>query len=183
VSNWKRSLRRLISPRADGRAPRLAVVGVGQPLRGDDGAGPAVAWRLAALADSSLLIVGAGHAPENCLGPIVRFRPDAILFVDAAHGGGAPGEITWLRPDEADGRGGSTHTLSLEMLAGYLSAETGAAVHVLGIEPDALAFGEGLSPAVAAAVDDVAATFTAYWRRVNTACSAMASGEASVVST
>ena len=46
--------------------PRVAVVGVGQRLRGDDGAGPAVAQRLAPLADAALLVVDAGHAPENC---------------------------------------------------------------------------------------------------------------------
>lgn len=163
--------------------PRVAVVGVGQRLRGDDGAGPAVARRLAALAGASLQVVDAGHAPENCLGPIVRFGPDAILFVDAACGGLAPGELTWLRPDEADSRGGSTHTLSLAMLAAYLSAETGAAVHVLGIEPGEMAFGEGLSLVVEEAVAQAAATFTDYWRKLNTACSAMASGEASVVNT
>lgn len=163
--------------------PRVAVVGVGQRLRGDDGAGPAVARRLAALAGASLQVVDAGHAPENCLGPIVRFGPDAILFVDAACGGLAPGELTWLRPDEADSRGGSTHTLSLAMLAAYLSAETGAAVHVLGIEPGEMAFGEGLSPVVEETVAQAAATFTDYWRKLNTACSAMASGEASVVNT
>ena len=163
--------------------PRVAVVGVGQRLRGDDGAGPAVARRLAALAGASLQVVDAGHAPENCLGPIVRFGPDAILFVDAACGGLAPGELTWLRPDEADSRGGSTHTLSLAMLTAYLSAETGAAVHVLGIEPGEMAFGEGLSPVVEEAVAQAAATFTDYWRKLNTACSAMASGEASVVNT
>jgi hydrogenase 3 maturation protease len=163
--------------------PRVAVVGVGQRLRGDDGAGSAVARRLAALAGPALRVVDAGHAPENCLGPIVRFGPDAILFIDAARGGLAPGELTWLRPDEADGRGGSTHTLSLEMLASYLSAETGAAVHVLGIEPGEMAFGEGLSPVVEEAVTQAAGTFTAYWRKLNTACSAMASGETSVVNT
>lgn len=181
--NWKRSLRRLVSPRPNGRPPRLAVVGVGQPLRGDDGAGPAVARRLAALAGGWLLVVNAGHAPENCLGPIVRFRPDAILFIDAARGGGAPGDLTWLRPDEADGRGGSTHTLSLAMLAGYLAAESGAAVHILGIEPANVAFNEGLSPGVERAVADAAATLGDHWRKLRTACSAMASGVASVVST
>ena len=181
--NWKRSLRRLVSPRPDGRPPRLAIVGVGQPLRGDDGLGPAVARRLVALADDSLLVVDAGHAPENCLGPIIRFRPDVILLIDAARGGGAPGTLVWLRPDEADGRGGSTHTLSLAMLAGYLAAESGAAVHILGIEPANVAFGEGLSPAVERAVADAAATLGDHWRKLRTACSAMASGEASVVST
>ena len=161
----------------------MAVVGVGQRLRGDDGAGPAVAQRLAPLADAALLVVDAGHAPENCLGPIVRFRPDAILFIDAARGGHAPGELLWLRPDEADSRGGSTHALSLAMLAGYLAAESGAAVHILGIEPANVAFGEGLSPAVERAVANAAATLGDHWRKLRTACSAMASGEASVVST
>ncbi len=50
-------------------------------------------------------------------------------------------------------------------------------------EPGSLAFGEGLSPAVAAAADEIAATFIDYWRKLSTVCSAMASGEASVVNT
>lgn len=182
--NWKTSLRQALSPRPDGRPPRLAVVGIGQRLRGDDGAGPAVVGRLAGLPpDAALLRLDAGHAPENCLGPIIRFRPDVILLIDAARGEGAPGTIVWLRPDEADGRGGSTHTLSLAMLAGYLAAETEAAVHILGIESANVAFGEGLSPAVAQAVAEVAATIAGYWRKLSTACSAMASGKASVVNT
>ncbi|MBX7253369.1 MAG: hydrogenase maturation protease, partial [Candidatus Promineofilum sp.] len=142
----------------------------------DDGVGSALARQLAArLVADALLILDAGHAPENILGPVVRFRPDAILFLDAARGGGAPGEIVWLLPAEADGRGGSTHALSLEMLADYLTAETGAVVRVLGIEPASscsagwqpaswpaeFPFGEGLSPAVAAAADEVATMLTA----------------------
>ena len=157
---------------------------MGQTLRGDDGVGSALARRLrAAQAEEALLIVDAGHAPENTLGPVVRFRPDVVLFLDAARAGGAPGDILWLSPAEADGRGGSTHALSLEMLGDYLAGETGAAVRVLGIEPGSLAFGEGLSPAVAAAADEIAATFIDYWRKLSTVCSAMASGEASVVNT
>ena len=162
---WKTCLRRALSPRPDGRPPRLAVVGIGQRLRGDDGVGPAVVGRLAGLLpDASLLLLDAGHAPENCLGPIIRFRPDVILLIDAA-------------------RGGSTHTLSLAMLAGYLAAESGAAVHILGIEPANVAFGEGLSPGVERAVADAAATLGDHWRKLRTGCSAMASGVASVVST
>lgn len=175
---WQKSLRLLLSPRPDGRPPRLAIIGVGQSLRGDDGVGSALARQLAGqLADDALLIIDAGHAPENCLGPVVRFRPDVILFLDAARGGSAPGDILWLLPAEADGRGGSTHALSLEMLADYLTAETGAVVRVLGIEPSGLAFGEALSPAVVAAAAEAAATLVAYWRKPITVASAMASGD------
>lgn len=182
--SWPRALRQTLRPPADGRPPRLAIVGVGQPLRGDDGAGPALAQRLVArLTDEALLILDAGPAPENCLGPIVRFRPDVVLFLDVAQGGGAPGDLVWLRPDEADSLGLGTHGLSLEMLAGYLSAETGATVHVLGIEPADLGHGERLSPAVDAATRRAATVFVVYWRKLRTVCSAMASGEASVVNT
>jgi hydrogenase maturation protease len=159
------------------------VVGVGQRLRGDDGAGSVLAARLAArLADERLLIIDAGHAPENGLGPVVRFRPDAILFIDATDAG-APGDLLWLPAAEAEALGGSTHTLPLATLAAYLSAETGAPAYVLGIAPGDLSFDAGLSPAVAQAVEHAATAFVAYWRRLSTACSAMASGEASLVST
>ncbi len=176
MMTWQQSLAQFLSPPPDRPPPRLAIIGVGQALRGDDGVGSALARQLAArLVADALLILDAGHAPENILGPVVRFRPDAILFLDAARGGGAPGEIVWLLPAEADGRGGSTHALSLEMLADYLTAETGAVVRVLGIEPASscsagwqpaswpaeFPFGEGLSPAVAAAADEVATMLTA----------------------
>lgn len=193
---WQQSLRLFLSPRPDGQPLRLAIVAVGQTLRGDDGVGPALARRLAGQpAADAWLLLDAGHAPENFLGPIVRFRPDAVLFLDAARGGGAPGDIVWLRPAEADGCGGSTHAVSLEMLADYLTAETGAVIRVLGIEPSLSSsrragcqpascrvpaefpFSEGLSPAVAAAADEVAATLIAYCRKLSTVASAMASGD------
>ncbi len=63
------------------------------------------------------------------------------------------------------------------MLADYLTAETGAVVRVLGIEPSGLAFGEALSPAVVAAAAEAAATLVAYWRKPITVASAMASGD------
>ena len=182
MNNWKPALRRSLT-RPDG-APRVAVVGVGQTLRGDDGAGALVAWQLARRCDDALLlVVEAEHAPENCLGLIGRFQPDVVLFVDAARGGGAPGDIVWLKAEEADGVGGSTHTLPLAMLGEYLATTTGAAVYVLGITPGEMAFGAGLSDPVACAVSQVVETLAGYWRNAATAASAMAAGGVSVVST
>ena len=182
MNNWKTALHRsLLRPDS---APRVAVVGVGQTLRGDDGAGVQVARHLARRCDdATLLVVEAEHAPENCLGLISRFQPDVVLFVDAARGRGAPGDIVWLEAEEADGAGGSTHTLPLAMLGEYLIATTGAAVYVLGISPGEMAFGTGLSDPVARAVSEVIETLAGYWRTAATAASAMAAGGASVVST
>lgn len=182
--NWRNELSRLAGP-VNGAPQRLAVVGVGQALRGDDGAGPALIRRLEAAlpATAHLLLVDAAHAPENILGPIIRFRPSAVLFVDAVRAGQPPGTILWLPAAAADATGGSTHTLPLNVLAEFITAERGAAVYVLGIQPATTEFGSALSPAVAHAVAQVAAEITAYWRKLNAACSAMSTGDVAVVNT
>lgn len=183
MNEWQQELRRSLSP-PDGRQNRLAVVGVGQTLRGDDGAGALVARQVAArLDDPALLVVAADHAPENCLGVVTRFQPGVVLFVDAARGGGAPGEVVVVPAAAADGLGGSTHTLPLATLGDYLTAVTGAPVFVLGIEPGRMAFGEGVSAPVAAAVAAVTAALVDYWRSAAAASSARVAGAVSVAST
>lgn len=180
--SWTQQLTQALS-RSDG-APRLAVVGVGQTLRGDDAAGPLVIRRLHGLLDAEerLCLIDAGHAPENCLGPIVRFQPDFILFVDAIAGDYLPGAVVWLSGEAAEETGGGTHTLSLRTLAEYLTAATGAPVSIVGIQPAGLALGDPLSPAVAAAVAQVADVLAGYWRKAIAASSANSTGEMSVVS-
>ncbi|CUS02137.2 putative Hydrogenase maturation protease [Candidatus Promineifilum breve] len=182
--NWRNELSRLAPP-VNGAPPRLAIVGVGQMLRGDDAAGPAVIHHLIANLEpaDNLLLLDAAHAPENILGPITRFHPTILLFVDALRAGQPPGTILWLPAAAADATGGSTHTLPLSVLAEFITAETGATVYVLGIQPATTDFGLALSPAVTRAVAQVAAELTAYWRRLNAACSAMSTGDVSVVNT
>jgi hydrogenase 3 maturation protease len=165
-------------------AIRLAVVGVGQVLRSDDGAGPAVIRRLRQLftLDDNLLLIDGGHAPENVLGPIIRFGPTLIIFIDIVRNGLTPGSIRWFDTIEAEETGGSTHTLSLKTLADYLTAETQALVLIMGIAPLCTEFGEELSEPVQAAVSEAADIIASYWRSATTACSAISTGDASVVS-
>jgi hydrogenase 3 maturation protease len=175
----------LSQSRPDGSPLRLAIIGVGQELQGDDGVGVAIVRRLNLLIerDDSLLIIEAGHAPENVLGAIIRFRPTTILFLDSLKANEAPGTILWLPIAEADSAGGSTHTLSLALLGDYLHSETGASAYVLGVQPRRIAFGEGLSSTVKAAAEECAGAIAFYWRRAATACSAMTNGGVSVVNT
>jgi hydrogenase 3 maturation protease len=137
--------------------PRVAILGMGQELRGDDGAGIAVvrALQSALTNDEQLLMIEAGPAPENCTGPLRRFAPDQVLFVDAAQMGHPPGTIEWVSWQDMDGFGGSTHTLSPKVLATYLSGELGCQVTLLGIQPAHNAVDADLSPKVAEAVDTV----------------------------
>ncbi len=153
--------------------PRVAVVGVGQELNGDDAAGVRVAQALlkrqrAGSSDAprpvpfSLLVVEAAHAPENCLGAIRRFSPDLVILVDAAEMGDPPGTIRWLDWRNTASFGTSTHTLSLSMMATYLVDELACDIGVIGIQPCNTSLGAPVSAVVRRAVRIVAHGLAAF---------------------
>ncbi len=136
---------------------RVALVGVGNELNGDDAAGVEVVRRVTAQRPPPpwLLLLEAGLAPENFGGPLRRFAPDLVVVVDAAWLDEPPGSVAWLDWQEADGLSASTHSLPLSMLGAYLVHELGCRVALLGIQPAQLEFGQPLSPAVDVAVEMV----------------------------
>ncbi len=130
---------------------KVALVGIGNPLRGDDGFGPGLADRLVARWASghpSILCVNAGPTPENYVSTIERHHPGAVLLVDCVDLGKAPGEKRLLAPTELSAADASTHGFPLVLLMEELERRTGAAVRLLGVQPAKLAMGEGISPAV-----------------------------------
>jgi hydrogenase 3 maturation protease len=134
---------------------QVCVVGIGNRLRRDDGAGPHVID--SRRPQSSGCWIDAGVAPENFLEPIARTDPDAILLIDAVNFGGPPGACRLIEPSATDMLAISTHAGSLSMLAKYLSSRTGARLLLVGIQPDSIDAGEGLSEPVASSVQALAA--------------------------
>jgi hydrogenase 3 maturation protease len=157
---WQEPLRQWIT-----RQNRVAIIGIGNPLRSDDAAGVLVARRLAdsgLLRDlDSVLVVEAGHAPENATAGLRRFGPQLVLLIDAAEMGETPGTIGWIRMEDIDGMSASTHTLPLSMLAKYLVLELGCDVKVIGIQPQSTEIGGPVSREVLDAVNEIAHGFTA----------------------
>jgi len=138
-------------------AERVAVLGCGSVLAGDDAAGMAVAERLSDFNSSGDVRVYRGStAPENFTGEIKRFRPDALLVIDAADMGAKPGEVGMIPTEEITGASFSTHMLPLRILLDYLREEIGCRVCLLGIQGAKMEFGTGMTPPVSAAVDAVA---------------------------
>jgi len=143
------------------RPPRVAVVGLGHELRGDDAAGIVVTQRLIrderppSAIRPSALIVSAGSAPENCTGVLRRFDPDLVMLVDAAQMGAPPGAVRWLAWQETSGLSASTHTMPPYVLAKYLTAELKCQMAVLGIQPADTTLGAPLSAPVERAVNTV----------------------------
>ena len=133
------SLRALLSD-------RVCIVGVGNRMRGDDGAGPALID--ARRPGTRGVWIDAGVAPENFLETIAKTDPDVVLMVDAVAFGGLPGDYRLMDSNELDRAAVSTHAGSLCMLSHYLSARSVASLRVLAIQPESIAAREGLSPAV-----------------------------------
>jgi hydrogenase 3 maturation protease len=135
----------------------VALVGVGNELNGDDGAGVLVARTVVNPDDQmNWLVIDAGPVPESFTGPLRRFQPDLVLFVDAAEMGEPVGTAAWLEWQATDGLSASTHSLPPTVLAKYLIHELACQVAMIGIQPQQLELGKSLSPAVQKTVTEVA---------------------------
>ncbi|MBA2280418.1 MAG: hydrogenase maturation protease [Actinomycetota bacterium] len=145
---------------------RILVAGVGNVLRGDDGFGVEVARRLAAMTlPAGVTVVETGIA-GIALVQELQDGWDAVFVVDAVDRGRAPGTVLLIEPDIVD-----VEALSLEarhdLLADMHLATPGRALmlaRALGVLPpkvllvgcqptDPDAVGQGLTPAVEAAVE------------------------------
>lgn len=154
LSSWKNDLTNAL--RSNPRA-RVALLGIGNELNGDDAAGVLAARRLKALPlPDAWLVIDAGVGPEAYTGVLRRFRPDLVLLVDAAHMDEAPGTIQVVDCTQARGFGGSTHTQPPSTLAEFLAADLGCRVLLVGIQPGQVDFDVPLTPAVLAAVEELA---------------------------
>ncbi len=156
-SNWTNLLNQALIRLKTTKPPRVAVMGIGHELLGDDAAGVIVARALkpALVHQPDVLIIDGGNAPENQTGTLRHFSPDLVLLIDAAQMGELRGVVRWLAWQEICGLSASTHTMPLDIIAQYLHAELGCEVALIGIQPAQMAIGAGLSWAVKQTVDEM----------------------------
>lgn len=126
---------------------KVVFLGIGNTLRHDDGLGPEIISRLKNRIDAPCL--DGGEVPENYFGKIVKENPDTVVIIDAVHLYQKPGEFRVLSGDEILNVGLSTHDISPAVFIKYLREETGSEIFMLGIQPQNVQFGEGISEIVA----------------------------------
>ena len=96
---------------------KLAILGIGSELRGDDGAGILVVEKLQKSLSKlkkrpAVKIFVGGTAPENLTGEIKRYKPSHIIIVDTADFKERPGTVIILAPgDVGSGVSFSTHKM------------------------------------------------------------------------
>jgi hydrogenase 3 maturation protease len=132
---------------------RFGVVGIGNVIKGDDGAGCLVVEKLGA--DFSMPTVDCAEVPENYGGWVERRELEAVVYVDAVEFGGEPGEVRIIPLEKMMQSATSTHHLSLHYMIKFLKDEwTGDAIMV-GIQPVSMRIGEGVCDEVAAGAEQL----------------------------
>lgn len=136
------------------KGKRVAIVGVGNRLRGDDGVGSVIAGQLQSSTGEGVRVIDAETVPENYLGVLLDLKPEIVLFVDAADFGGRAGDWTLVQLSALGDKVPSTHTVSLKLL-GQILESNGIECLLLVIQPERTGFGLPMSEAVASTAEKV----------------------------
>ncbi len=132
---------------------KTAIMGIGNPLRGDDSAGHILARRLKDKIKA--LVVDCEAVPENATRWIVNARPKTVIFIDAADWKGKPGDIKIIAENEIQDTSFSTHNSSLKLVMDYLRKEISAEIIIIGIQRENLDFLVKPCPKVKTAVKNL----------------------------
>lgn len=153
------TVRAFLNPDYEGR---IVMLGIGNRLRGDDGAGPVVIDKLKEKYDSSECSLGfsyrkmfldAGESPEDWFIRILDSKPEVVIVVDAMDFQAEPGSIAVCGSETLpDSFCFSTHRLPLKSLIS-LWEQGGIKTIVLAIQPENICLGEEITPHVKTSVD------------------------------
>ncbi|ADJ26031.1 hydrogenase maturation protease [Dehalogenimonas lykanthroporepellens BL-DC-9] len=144
---------------------KLLILGVGNPLFGDDGFGPAVAEELErrGRVPSFTAVLDVGTGVREILFDLIlsQARPDELVIIDALDCGREPGEIFKVKVDEVPAI--KQHDFSLHLapslnLLQELRDQSGVKVTIIAAQPTEIPemVTGGMSEAIISAVTETA---------------------------
>lgn len=145
---WQIQLKTLL----ESQLPRekVALVGVGHPLKGDDYVGSravkAVKKSLNGMLPTGVCLLDAEEHVEEAVTKLASLKPRHIIFIDACEMSAKPGEVRLLSLAKTSYPLFATHGIPLKLLAEQLLSSSEA--WILAIQPDRTGFAETLSPEV-----------------------------------
>ena len=143
---------------------KIAILGIGNTLKGDDGVGALLASRLSGRINC--LTYDCGVAPENFLGKVIKDKPETVVIVDAADFRGKKGEFRVFEPETINREGlFFTHNSSLELVINFLQSNGMDNIIILAIQPKSIRLGEGLSKEVEASLNDLEEWFGRHFKK------------------
>ncbi|MEO0225798.1 MAG: hydrogenase maturation peptidase HycI [candidate division WOR-3 bacterium] len=141
-------------------AKKVAIVGVGNPLKADDGLGAIctehIYHELRKSPNEKIMCIIAGEVPENFTGKIRSHQPSHVIIIDAVQTNDKPGTVTIIDEKKIKDEAVSTHRLSLGQFVRYIKESIGAQVIIIGVVPKSLDWGTPISPPVKKAINALA---------------------------
>jgi hydrogenase 3 maturation protease len=138
------------------------VLGIGNRLGGDDAAGTYLVdilnqgqHKTRALLPTEIMAIDVGTAPESYTSVIRRHRPDLLIMIDTADMGLFPGVLRAITPEKISILSFSTHNIPLSMFISYVEEFCGE-ILLVGVQPEQMAMGSGISKAVRKSVKKLA---------------------------
>ena len=159
---------------------KTIIVGIGNTLKGDDGAGPLICEKLKS-AGISAEVIDAGTVPENYIQPIIKKAPQNLLLIDAMDFGASPGTIQIFETENLSSSVVSTHALSPRLFAEVVcrsikahpvrnstngseasekTVSNGVNIYFIGIQPAQIGLGQAVSGLVSQAVEQLCHVLT-----------------------
>jgi len=151
-ANWQPRLREILASASS--TARMALVGVGHPMRGDDFVGSFIVKVLMKrMRTDEVVLFDAEDGIEWVVSKIAESNPKCLILLDACEMNASPGEVDLVSLAETNYPFFTTHGIPLKLLVSKLlpSVET----WILAIQPGRMGLNEGLSPAVLAAANSV----------------------------
>ena len=120
------------------------ILGIGNSMRGDDGAGSFVANNFK---HPQWITIDGKSAPENFTSIIKRIKPQLLIIIDAAWMGINAGDFILIPPNKIISLQLSTHSMPISFLIEYLSPYCSKII-MIGIQPLNTQLNENLSKPV-----------------------------------
>jgi len=139
------------------QSDRLLVLAIGSELRSDDAVGMYIADELLKYNpdNAKLCVIKGATAPENFTGEIKKYKPSDMIVIDAADTGKEPGGIDIIDARDITGASFSTHMMPINVFLDYLFRDFECRVLIIGIQPQTLEFGIGISEIVKKTADKI----------------------------
>lgn len=133
----------------NGKYSHILIIGIGNYLRSDDGAGPRIVEKLTS--SEKVRLLNTETNIERYIEPIQNSPADVLLFIDCVHFGKEPGYTELIPIETITDHTFHSHNISMNRIREFFTVPA----FVLGIEPGSLKVGEKLTTAVKQKVDDI----------------------------
>jgi hydrogenase 3 maturation protease len=155
MTTWKQQLNAVFAD-----SSKIAILGIGNDLKADDGIGPYVIEQLQTQNPPHIELINASTVPENFISHLIELKPDLILLIDAALMQAEAGTIKLIDKETIGGVAFSSHQLPLTFFIEYLENNIATTILILGVQPFTDEFTQPFSEPVQHAANEIITALT-----------------------